>query len=99
MISIEEALTLKLLNPKKERLFFDISDFVKGDVDSQSVVATRNVAGGVWTPNEARKYLDKPRIDDPNADMLRTDKSSYIEEDKVTYGEDGGRAGETEDES
>ena len=95
MISIEDALTLKLLNPKKERIFFDIQDFVKGDVDSQSVVATRNVAGGVWTPNEARAHLDKPKINQLFADELNT-QISMQQENQTTHGEDGARAGETE---
>lgn len=49
---------------------FDVAEFLKGAPLDQMNYATAGVKGGILTPNEARQYLGKSRVDDPTADKL-----------------------------
>ena len=51
--SIEQSFTQKLGTEVK----FDVTELLKGDMASQTEVATKLSAAGVWTPNEARVYV------------------------------------------
>lgn len=53
---------------------FEIADFLKGAPLDQMNYATAGVKGGILTPNEARQYIGKPRIDEPEADKLQEPK-------------------------
>ena len=66
IISIEQAFTLKLGTEVK----FDVADFQKGDMASQTEVSTKLVASGIWTPNEARAYVGYEPMD--GGDTLTT---------------------------
>jgi HK97 family phage portal protein len=50
---------------------FDTKDFLKGDALDQVNFVTQGVNGGIMTPNEAREYLNMPKVD--GADELKQD--------------------------
>ena len=97
--NIEEAMSYKLLDNDNESIWFDISDYIKGDIDSQGAYARENVRAGIWTQNEARLYLGMNPMDDPQADLLIPPNSTSTEttsvvEDEPTGGEDGPQSNE-----
>lgn len=49
---------------------FDVAEYLKGAPLDQMNYAAAGVKGGILTPNEARQYLGKARLDDPTADKL-----------------------------
>ena len=50
---------------------FDTKDFLKGDALDQVNFVTQGVNSGIMTPNEAREYLNMPKVD--GADELKQD--------------------------
>ena len=68
--NIEEAMTMKLLNSPDEKIYFDVTDFIKGDIESQGSFASQMVSNGIWTPNEARDYIGTNRHESELADQL-----------------------------
>lgn len=67
------ALLVALLTPAEAREYRFAHDFdalMIGDMKAKAEYYTRLVAGGLMTPNEARKRLGLPRSTDPNADAL-----------------------------
>ena len=97
--NIEEAFTLKLLDGTKEAVTIDVTTFIKGDVDNQSVIAQRMVQSGVWTPNEVRAYVGTNPHDSEFADQLIEPNSTSTETvtevvEPSTGGEDGPQSSE-----
>ena len=62
----EEELNYKLLTKKEieKGLYFrfNTADLLRGDIETQQKVLTSYVNGGIYTPNEARRELDKPPV-------------------------------------
>jgi hypothetical protein len=50
---------------------FDTKDFLKGAPLDQMNFVSAGVSGGIMTPNEAREYLNMPKMD--GADELKAD--------------------------
>lgn len=69
MTQLLEELLNQLL-PANQRLRFDIHDIIRGDEATRRELARRDVAGGVITPNEARKSLNMLESESPGADEL-----------------------------
>ena len=101
--NIEEAITMKLIDAADESVHFKIEDYIKGDINAQTDVVTRNVQAGIMTPNEARDYLGMKRHDGPTADELIEPNSTSSETNNVTEnttttgGSDGPRSGESDE--
>jgi HK97 family phage portal protein len=53
-------------------LSFDVADFLKGAPLDQMNYSVAGVKNGILTPNEARQYLGKTRLDDAEADKLQS---------------------------
>ena len=96
--NIEEAITLKLLDGVNEYLYFDISDFIKGDFESQVNVASQAVSQGIMTPNEGRAYIGYNPSEDAHADMLiqpnSTTNTNIEDPANATGGSDGPQGSE-----
>ena len=92
MVNIQEALTLKL-SQGNEIIEFNPTEFVKGAVNEQAIVANSLVSGGIWTQNEGRRFMDMNPVDDPAADILIPPNSStntnIADDEAATGGEDG----------
>ena len=57
LTSIEQSFNMKLLSKSYDECFkFDVTELLKGDVESQANVAAKLVDSGIWTANEARAY-------------------------------------------
>lgn len=84
---IEEGFTDKLLVGNNVA-YFDVENLLKGDTESQSIYAERTVRSGIFTINEAREHLGKPRVDDDSADKLNI-QSQQERQMPETGGEDG----------
>ena len=101
--NIEEAITIKLLDGVKDKVVIDVTDFIKGDIESQSKYAGDLVTRGIMTPNEARAYLEMGPHDSETADQLIEPNSTSSEtttetvEGPSTGGDDGPQGGENED--
>ena len=64
VINIEQKLKSHLLKGYPNLCIrFDTKDFLKGDVISQMNIVTSGVTNGIITPNEARDYLNMPKIE------------------------------------
>lgn len=63
----EEELNYKLLTRReiaKGMAFrFNTWDLLRGDIETQQRVLTNYVNGGIYSPNEARRELDRPPVD------------------------------------
>lgn len=61
----EEELDYKLLEPSDRRqgkyYKFNENVILRTDAKSQATILTGYVQNGIYTPNEARSYMDKPR--------------------------------------
>ena len=100
--NIEEAMTMRLIDAFDEYVHFDITDFIKGDIESQGNYASQMVSNGIWTPNEARNYIGTDRHEDAIADQLIPPNSTVntnLEEDpsNATGGSDGPQGEENAD--
>ena len=92
--NIEEAMSLKLIDNVNEKVYFDVTDFIKGDIESQGSFASQMVSNGIYTPNEARDYLGMDRHEDAIADQLippNSTTNTNLEEtpENATGGSDG----------
>jgi HK97 family phage portal protein len=56
---------------------FDTIDFLKGAPLDQMNFVTSGVSGGILTPNEAREYIGKPRIEGED-DLIDAGKTEPI---------------------
>jgi HK97 family phage portal protein len=72
---IEDELTLKLLTPAEQdngyRIHIDPDELLRGSTSEQGTYAKMMVDAGIWTQNDAREYVGKPRLNDPEADKLK----------------------------
>jgi HK97 family phage portal protein len=67
VINIEQALNRHLLKGYPSLCIrFDTKDFLKGAPLDQMNFVNAGVSGGIMTPNEAREYLNMPKIDGEN---------------------------------
>jgi len=64
IINIEQKLNAQLLKGYPNLCIrFDTKDFLKGAALDQMNFVTAGVSGGIMTPNEAREYLNMPKVD------------------------------------
>jgi HK97 family phage portal protein len=64
IINIEQKLNSQLLKGYPNLCIrFDTKDFLKGAALDQMNFVTAGVSGGIMTPNEAREYLNMPKVD------------------------------------
>ena len=84
-----------------EYVHFDITDFIKGDIESQGNYASQMVSNGIWTPNEARNYIGTDRHEDAVADQLippnSTINTNVDDPQDATGGSDGPQGEENAD--
>ena len=74
IINIEQKLNQHLLKGYPNLCIrFDTKDFLKGAPLDQMNFVTSGVSGGIMTPNEAREYLNIPKVD--GADELSSKSS------------------------
>jgi HK97 family phage portal protein len=63
----EEEINYKLLDPQEIRegkhYKFNENVILRTDAKSQATILTGYVQNGIYTPNEARSYMNKPRLD------------------------------------
>jgi HK97 family phage portal protein len=77
VINVEQGLNRHLLKGYPSLCIrFDTKDFLKGAPLDQMNFATAGVTGGIMTPNEAREYLNMPKMEGEN-DL--TSKSNVAE--------------------
>ena len=73
LTNIEQVLDMKLKGKNYDECFkFDVTDLLKGDLESQSSLVSKLVTSGVWTPNEGRVYTGQMPIE--SGDVLHTPK-------------------------
>jgi len=64
IINIEQKFTKQLLRGYPNLCIrFDTKDFLKGAALDQMNFVTAGVSAGIFTPNEAREYLNMPKVD------------------------------------
>jgi HK97 family phage portal protein len=64
IINIEQKLNQHLLKGYPNLCIrFDTKDFLKGAALDQMNFVTAGVSGGIMTPNEAREYMNMPKVD------------------------------------
>ena len=85
IINIEQKFRMGLLKGYPNLYIrFDTKDFLKGAALDQMNFVNAGVAGGIMTPNEAREYLNMPKID--GADQLLSTDTSKITSTNVPIG-------------
>ena len=102
--NIEQSFTRLLLPPGENEVKFDVSDLVKGDLQTQITLATTAAGGAAFmTQNEARTFIGLDPLSDPEYDKLPGEKApEEVESDPdARRGEDNtddGDMGDTPDE-
>jgi phage portal protein BeeE len=85
IINIEQKLRMGLLKGYPNLYIrFDTKDFLKGAALDQMNFVNAGVAGGILTPNEAREYLNIPKME--GADELLSTDPSKISSTNVPVG-------------
>ena len=85
IISIEQKFKQSLLKGYPNlSIRFDTKDFLKGAALDQMNFVNAGVAGGIMTPNEARQYMNMPKLD--GADELLAVNAKAISSDNVAIG-------------
>ena len=85
VVNIEQKFNSQLLKGYPNlRIRFDTKDFLKGAALDQMNFASAGLAAGILTPNEAREYLNIPKID--GADQLLSTDPAKISADNVPVG-------------
>lgn len=85
VVNIEQKFNSQLLKGYPNlRIRFDTKDFLKGAALDQMNFATAGLSAGILTPNEAREYLNIPKID--GGDELLTADPSKISQTNVPVG-------------
>lgn len=71
-VQFEQELNLKLFGPVRNQRYVkhNVDGLLRGDFKSRMEGLARGVQGSIYTPNDARKYLDLPRSDQDGADKL-----------------------------
>ena len=82
IISIEQKFKQSLLKGYPNlSIRFDTKDFLKGAALDQMNFVNAGVAGGIMTPNEAREYMNMPKID--GGDDLLPVNAQKISQDNI----------------
>lgn len=80
----EEELNRKLLTSKEQKtgygFKFNVSTILRGDLKSQAEALSKYVTSGIYTPNQARRYLGEPAED--GGDVLLVN-GSYVKIEEV----------------
>ena len=85
IIAIEQKFKMGLLKGYPNLCIrFDTKDFLKGAALDQMNFVNAGVAGGIMTPNEARQYMNMPKLD--GADELLAVNAKAISSDNVAIG-------------
>jgi HK97 family phage portal protein len=85
IIAIEQKFKMGLLKGYPNLCIrFDTKDFLKGAALDQMNFVNAGVAGGIMTPNEAREYMNMPKLD--GADELLSVNASAISSDNIAVG-------------
>ena len=85
IIAIEQKFKMGLLKGYPNLCIrFDTKDFLKGAALDQMNFVNAGVAGGIFTPNEAREYLNMPNIE--GGDDLLSVNTSAIQSTNVPIG-------------
>jgi HK97 family phage portal protein len=85
IISIEQKFKQSLLKGYPNlSIRFDTKDFLKGAALDQMNFVNAGVAGGIMTPNEARQYMNMPKLD--GADELLSVNTAAIQSTNVPIG-------------
>ena len=85
VVNIEQKLNVHLLKGYPNLCIrFDTKDFLKGSPLDQMNFVNAGVAGGIMTPNEAREYMNMPKMD--GADDLLSVNTSAIQSTNVPTG-------------
>ena len=90
--AIEESFTLKLLDNPNDKVYFDVSELLKGDVETEMKLAVESSGGPVVTVNEARIKIGLNPLDDEEHNEIRG--SGPEPEPQPTGGETGPRGGD-----
>lgn len=85
IIAIEQKFKSQLLKGYPNlSIRFDTKDFLKGASLDQMNFVNAGVAGGIMTPNEARQYMNMPKME--GADKLLAVNAKAISSDNVAVG-------------
>jgi HK97 family phage portal protein len=85
IINIEQKFRMGLLKGYPNLYIrFDTKDFLKGAALDQMNFVNAGVAGGIMTPNEAREYLNMPKVD--GGDELLSTNTQAISQTNVPVG-------------
>jgi HK97 family phage portal protein len=85
IINIEQKFNMQLLKGYPNlRIRFDTKDFLKGAALDQMNFVTAGISAGILTPNEAREYLNIPKID--GSDELLSADPAKISQTNVPVG-------------
>lgn len=85
VINIEQKFNSQLLKGYPNlKIRFDTKDFLKGAALDQMNFVTAGISAGILTPNEAREYLNIPKID--GGDQLITADPAKISQTNVPVG-------------
>ena len=86
VINIEQKFKMQLLKGFPNlSIRFDTKDFLKGASLDQMNFVNAGVAGGFMTPNEAREYLNMPKVD--GGDDLLSVNTSALSSTNVPVGD------------
>ncbi len=89
--SYEQELNRKLLTPKEVsaglNFKFNVSVLLRGDVQQQAEIIQTFVSSGVYSPNDARRWLDMPPVKDGdkylvNGNMVPIDRAGAAYEQR-----------------
>lgn len=94
---IEEAMTLKLLDDPTEQLMFDVSELLKGDIETETKLAVEAAGGPIISINEARRKVGYNPLKDEDMDSIRA--SGPEPEPQPTGGETGPRSNDNREDS
>jgi HK97 family phage portal protein len=85
IINVEQKFKSQLLKGYPNLYIrFDTKDFLKGAALDQMNFVNAGVAGGIMTPNEAREYLNMPKVD--GGDELLSTNTQQISSTNVPIG-------------
>jgi len=85
IVNIEQKFKQQLLRGYPNlSIRFDTKDFLKGAALDQMNFVTAGVAAGIFTPNEAREYLNVPKVE--GGDELLSTNASAISQTNVPIG-------------
>jgi HK97 family phage portal protein len=91
VISLEQELNLKLFGPDRnsQSVKHNLDGIMRGDFKSRIEALARGVQTALYTPNEARGYLDQAPSDQDGADQLHMQGATV----PINDGDSSGAAG------